>query len=235
MSWTVLTSPQDDRNGYLANTQTSYTVTSVHQQLTLQLASPVIDAHNNLTFYQYTHSSNGTVPSRHVYLQQSSDGRTGWATVATLPASSNNDGDWSTITHAVSNPHGYWRLYAPASLGFPVPAYSNTIHTFRYQTRITGGPSTTHAHKNQSVAFTGHLQQQGYGTWTACANNTVEVLYRPSGSTHAYVMGTARTNGLGAFSTDIKIPGNGTWYLSYQTTSPWSTDSTTTGTLIHLS
>jgi hypothetical protein len=233
-TWTLSTTSYDGSIGsYFSSSQTSYTITSVQQQLTLKLATPLMNANSDLTFYQLVESTNSVVPGGHVYLQQSPNGSTGWTTVTALPAASNPKLDWTTVTRQVTDPHGYWRLYAPASAGFPEPAYSNTIHTFRYQTRITGGPTTTHAHKNQAVTFTGHLQYQGYGPWTALTDTTVELLYRPNGSTHTYVMGTARTNNLGAFTTHATITGNGTWSLAYQTTSNWFTD-TVTNTYIQL-
>ena len=233
-TWTLSTTSFDGTiSSYFSSSQTPYTITSVQQQLTLRLATPLMNANSDLTFYQLVQSTDSVVPGGHVYLQQSPNGSTGWTTVDTLPAASNPYFDWTTVTRQVTNPHGYWRLYAPASPGFPEPAYSNTIHTFRYQTRITGGPTTTHAHKDQAVTFTGHLQYQGYGPWTARTGTTVELLYRPNGSTHTYVMATARTNSQGAFTTKAKIPGSGTWSLTYQTTSNWYTDSTTS-TYIHL-
>jgi hypothetical protein len=233
-TWTLSTTSYDGSIGsYFSSSQTSYTITSVQQQLTLKLATPLMNANSDLTFYQLVESTNSVVPGGHVYLQQSPNGSTGWTTVTALPAASNAKLDWTTVTRQVTDPHGYWRLYAPASAGFPEPAYSNTIHTFRYQTRITGGPTTTHAHKNQAVTFTGRLQYQGYGPWTALSGAIVELLYRPIGSTHTYVMGTTRTNSQGAFTTNVKITGNGTWSLAYQTTSNWFTD-TSTNTYIQL-
>jgi len=227
-SWILSTTSYDGAiSSYFSSSQTPYTITSTQQQLTLRLATPLMNANSDLTFYQLVESTDAVVPGGHVYLQQSPNGSTGWTTATTLPAANSPYFDWTTVTRQVTNPHGYWRLYAPASPGFPEPAYSNTIHTFRYQTRITGGPTTTHARKDQAVTFTGHLQYQGYGPWTARTGTTVELLYRPNGSTHTYVMATTRTNSQGAFTTNAKITGSGTWSLTYQTTSNWYTDSTT--------
>jgi len=227
ITWPVYTS----YSSYLDPSQSSYSITSVNQQLTLALNDAAVDAHDNLTFTQRTGSSNGTIPGGHVYLQQSSDGRTGWTTIATLPARSSTA--WSTVTHQVSDPHGYWRLYSPATPGY-ASATSNTIHTFRYQSRLLGGPATTSAHTGQAVRFSGYLQQQGYGAWTTHADAIVDVLFRPHGSSLTYTMGTARTNGQGYFATDVKITGSGTWYLSYQAPNRWYTDTTDAGTYIHL-
>jgi hypothetical protein len=226
-TWPVYTS----YSPYLDPAQSSYSVTSVNQQVSLALNDATVDAHDNLTFTQRTESSDGTIPGGHVYLQQSPDGRSGWTTIATLPAHSGTT--WSSVTRQVTDPHGYWRLYSPAAPGY-ASATSNVIHTFRYQTRLLGGPATTSARAGQAVRFSGYLQQQGYGAWGADANAAVDILYRPHGSDRTYTTGTARTNGQGYFSTDIKITGSGTRYLGYQTPDQWHTDTTSAGTYIHL-
>jgi hypothetical protein len=211
---------------YLNPAQTDYTVTSVPEQPVLQLSGASIDANSNLTFHQSVTSPTGT-PGGTVQLQQSPDGHTGWTTITTLAA--------TTATHTVhvTNPHGYWRLVTPTAPGY-TEAVSNTIHTFRYLTRITGGPSTTTVRPGTWVHFTGTLQQQGYGPFTPCTNQTVELLFRPAGSTRTYLMGTARTNTLGRFALWARPTTTGTWTLAYQTTSPWNTNASTT-TTIHVS
>ncbi|MEY9849127.1 hypothetical protein ABH940_006231 [Streptacidiphilus sp. BW17] len=208
---------------YLATAHTDDTVTSVPDQPVLQLSGASIDANSNLTFHQTVTSTTGT-PGGTVQLQQSPDGRTGWTTVTTLAA--------ATATHTVhvSNPHGYWRLYTPAAPGY-AQAISDTIHTFRYQTRITGGPSTTSVRPGTWVHFTGTLAQQGYGPWTACANQTVQLWFRPTGSTRSYLVTTAHTNTHGDFALWARPTATGTWSLTYQTSSPWNTNASTSTTI----
>ncbi|MFC1409725.1 hypothetical protein ACEZCY_26135 [Streptacidiphilus sp. N1-12] len=229
-SWPVYVVNNGGMSQYLTSVQASYAITSVNQQPTLTLAGASIDAHGNLTFTQAAHSTNNVLPSGHTYLQQSPDGHTGWTTIATLPAGTTAP---TRRTLRVTNPHGYWRLTTPATTGYTA-ATSNTIHTFRYQTRLTGGPTTTYAHTGQHVTFTGRLQQQGYGPWTNTAGATVQIVYRPYGTTRYYTVATAHTNSQGTFTTTAKITGSGTWYLYYQTADQWHIDATTTGTYIHL-
>ncbi|MBF9073902.1 hypothetical protein [Streptacidiphilus fuscans] len=224
-SWPIYTSATSV-SLYLAAAQASETVTSMPDQPVLQLSGASIDANSNLTIHQSVTSTTG-IPGGNVQLQQSSDGRTGWATITTLPA--------TTATHTVhvSNPHGYWRLYTPTAPGY-AQAVSGTVHTFRYQTRITGGPTTTNVRPGTWVHFTGTLAQQGYGPWTAYANQTVQLWFRPAGSTRSYLAGTAHTNTAGAFALWARPTTSGTWTLSYQTTSVWNTNASTTAT-IHVS
>jgi hypothetical protein len=211
---------------YLQLSPADYTVTAVPARLLPQLSGASIDANNNLTFHHIPSTPTGA-PGGVVQLQQSADGRTGWTTIAILPAAT------ATLTVHVNNPHGYWRLYAPTAPGY-TQAVSNTIHTFRHQTRITGVPSTTTIHKGTWVHFTGTLAQQGHGPWTACTNQTVQLLFRPNGSTHTTLIGTARTNAQGHFALWAKPTATGTWTLAYTTTSVWNTNAATTAT-IHVS
>jgi hypothetical protein len=191
-----------------------------------------MSADSVLSFYRTVNSSTGTVPGGSVYLQQSPDGHTGWSTVADIPTISAPGAFYSTYVR-VNNPHAFWRLYAPASTSFPTPTYSNTIHTFRYQNRITGGPATTTVRPGTWVHFTGTLTQQGYGPWTPCAGQTVQLWFRPNGSTHSYLINTARTNATGAFALWARPTTTGTWTLIYQTASPWNTNASTS-TTIHI-
>lgn len=224
-SWPIYTSATSV-SLYLAAAQTSETVTAVPDQPALQLSGASMDANSNLTIHQSVTSTTGT-PGGTVQLQQSSDGRTGWTTIATLPA--------TTATHTVhvSNPHGYWRLFTPTAPGY-AQATSGIVHTFRYQTRITGGPTTTSVRPGTWVHFTGTLAQQGYGPWTAWANQSVQLWFRPAGSTRSYLEGTAHTNTAGAFALWVRPTTSGTWTLSYQTSSVWNTNASTTAT-IHVS
>ncbi|MHA6759596.1 hypothetical protein [Streptacidiphilus sp. PAMC 29251] len=229
-SWPVYVVNNGSTSKYLTSAQASYAITSVNQQPTLTLAGVSLDAHSSLTFTPAAHSTNNVLPTGHTYLQQSPDGHTGWTTIATLPASTTTP---TRHTLRVNNPHGYWRLTSPATTGYAA-ATSNTIHTFRYQTKLTGGPTTTHAHIDQHVTFSGHLQQQGYGPWTNTTGATVQIVFRPHGTNHYYTMATAHTNSQGHFTTTAKITGGGTWYLYYQTPDQKHLDATTTGTYIHL-
>ncbi|MBF9071536.1 hypothetical protein [Streptacidiphilus fuscans] len=208
---------------YLATTQADFTITSVPDQPALELSGASIDANSNLTFHQSITSPTST-PGGTVQLQQSADGRTGWTTITTLPA--------ATATHTVhaSNPHGHWRLYTPTAPGY-AQAVSDTVHTFRYQTRITGGPTTTSVRPGTWVHFTGTLAQQGYGPWTPDANQTVQLWFRPTGSTRSYLDGTAHTNTQGYLALWARPTTSGTWTLSYQATSVWNTNASTTATI----
>jgi hypothetical protein len=109
-----------------------------------------------------------------------------------------------TVTLAVTNPHGYWRLYSPAADGFP-EAWSNTVHTTVSATKVTGGtPNHTTVRQNSYVTFSGHVHQQGVaGPWTPVARSYVTLLFRPSGKTWQSV-GRVRTDANGAYQISAK-------------------------------
>ncbi|MBF9070468.1 hypothetical protein [Streptacidiphilus fuscans] len=223
-SWAI--NPISSIAPYLTLNSADYTITAVADQPSLQLSGASIDANSNLTFHQTVTSATGT-PNGTVQLQQSADGHTGWTTITTLPATT------ATHTVRVSNPHGYWRLYTPTTPGY-TQAVSDTVHTFRYQSRITGGPTNTSVRPGTWVHFTGTLTQQGYGPWAPCAGQSVQLWFRPAGSTRTYLEGTAHTNTQGAFALWVRPTTSGTWTLTYQTTSPWNTNASTS-TTVHVS
>lgn len=211
---------------YLADAHADFTINSVGVLPVLHLNGATVDANSNLTFHQSVTSPTGT-PGGTVQLQQSSNGNTGWTTIATLPAAS------ATHTVRVSNPHAYWRLYTPTAPGY-TQATSGTVHTFRYQTRITGGPATTSVRPGTWVHFTGTLTQQGYGPFIPCTGQTVQLWFRPAGSTRNYLAGTAHTNAQGTFALWGRPITAGTWTLTYRSTSSWNTDANTPGTYVHV-
>ncbi|WP_042382278.1 hypothetical protein [Streptacidiphilus melanogenes] len=191
------------------------------------LSGASIDAHSNLTFHQAATSSNGTLPG-HVQLQQSADGHTGWTTIATLPAATGSH------TLHVTNPHGYWRLYSPATTGYAT-ATSNTVHTFRYLTNITGGtPSTTHAHHGQTLTFSGGLWEQGMTGWARIPNAKVTLYFRATGSTTWHTITTAQTSSTGYYTLHATATTSGIWAVGYTTPDTTHTDAGTPSTYVQV-
>ena len=225
--------PVDTLNGpayWMSGAQADYSITSVDQPLTLQLSSAAVDAHANLTFHQSATSNGAALPAGHtVQLQQSADGHTGWTTIATLPATT------GTRTLHVSNPHGYWRLYSPTAGGYAA-ATSNTVHTFRYLTNITGGtPSTTHAHHGQTLTFTGGLWEQGMSGWYRMHNWKVTLAFRPTGSTTWHTVTSAWTSTGGYYDLHTTATESGTWAVVFTTPDNTHTDSAGPGTYVQVS
>ena len=215
---------------YLAGAEADYAITRVDQPITLDLSGATIDAHSNLTLHQSATSNGTALPAGHqVQLQQSPDGRTGWTTIATLPATN------GTHSLHVSNPHGYWRLHSPLGGGY-AQATSNTVHTFRYLTNITGGtPSTTSAHRGQTLTFSGGLWEQGMGGWYRMHGWKVSLMFRPAGSTTWHTVTTAWTSSGGYYNLHATATTSGTWAIAFYTPDNNHTDAGGPGTYVHVS
>jgi hypothetical protein len=200
---------------------TPYTFT-VDESVRMQVSSPSVDQFDVLRFNATITSSTGKIPGGRVYVQESPDGKTGWQTLGALPVSQNITGNH--ISGPAGNPHGYWRLYLPASAS-SAAAYSNTIHAFRYATAFRGGkPTASVIRRGHTLGFTGSLWQQGYDPWTAMHSATVALLYRPAGSSQWYVAARTRTNSAGAFSFRVADTRSATWAVVYITPDSWHID-----------
>jgi hypothetical protein len=205
-SWTVSTAAYMSTD-YAASSAV-FRIASVLQQTTLSLSDPTIDEYSNLSFYMETYSTNGTLVGGKVYLLQSPNGKTGWTNLGYIKANGRTDAEEGAY---VDNPHGYWKLYYAGAPGYSL-AYSNVIHTFRYETKITGGkPNHTTVRKNATVTFTGTLDRRSYGAWGAVKSATVTIIFRPYKSKTWYLMKTGKTSSSGKFSISVKDPESGTW------------------------
>jgi hypothetical protein len=181
---------------------------SVLQQTNLSLSDAAVDEYSDLTFSMNVTSTNGTLIGGKVYLLQSPNGKTGWVDLGYIKTTG---GSYLDETAYVNNPHGYWKLYYAGAPGYSY-GYSNTIHTFRYETRVVGGkPSATTVKKNAAVRFTGTLQRRGYGAWGALGKAPVDVIFRPYNSKTWYLMTSGKTTASGKFSISVKDPEAGTW------------------------
>ena len=220
-NWQISTDAMDYRwNPYFATSTAVYTVTSLTQVLSLSLQQnqTSIDEFSRLTSYGNYSSTSGHFPGNRIYLLQSPDGRTGWVNLGYIPT--NGSGQVSLYNVFVNNPHGYWRLYSPAAAGYPA-AYSNIVHTFRYQTLVTGGkPSATTVNRGQTVRFSGDVYQRGYGAWLPF-RAPVLVIFRPTGSSDWYLMAEVWSNSKGAYSANVKVPKSGDWMVEYYYADKW--------------
>jgi hypothetical protein len=203
-------------DNYLTGSFAGFDVISVEQQLMLHLSSAKVDGSSRLSVSVSAGTTGVAGPSGYLYLQQSADGKTGWTTVDRIPASP-LPAD-RTVTMAVTNPHGYWRLYSPAANGF-LAAWSNTVHTTVSATKMTGGtPNHTTVRRNSSITFSGHVYQQGVvGPWKPIAHSYVTLLFRPSGQKAWQSRGRVQTNADGAYQISAKAAASGTWLVVWYT------------------
>jgi len=163
-------------------------------------------------------------------VQQSANGPSGWSTIGTAPAGYPNT---FGIQFDVTNPHGYWRLYSPAVGAFQA-GYSNVVHYFRFNTRITGGrPNTTSVHQNQWVTVSGNVWQQGFGPWSPLSGGTVVLIFRSSKGTGG-IMAHTTTDAHGHFTVSQKPWfGSGSWSVLYEGSPRW--DVMADGPAVHVS
>lgn len=160
----------------------------------------------------------GPVPTGHVQLQQSADGRTGWTTVATVTPGVT--GAFNT-SHIMSRPTGYLRLYYPGSAS-ATAATSPAVHLTRAVTRITGfNASPEPVRKGSTITVTGVLQRRSGATWSGVSGQTVTVWFRVHGGTTAVHKATVKTGTGGRFTVHFTAAQDGTWYSRYTATSAY--------------
>ncbi|MFD8655682.1 hypothetical protein [Streptomyces mirabilis] len=231
--WTV--DARDHTGGwdeYLTGTSAGFDITSIVQHATLHLASAKVDAHSRLSVSVSADSTDAAVPGNVLYLQQSADGKTGWTTVDRIPA--NPLPVARAVTLTVSNPHGYWRLFSPAATDFPA-AYSNTVHTSVYATKVTGGkPNHPTVSRNSYVSFSGHVYEQGtIGPWKPVTHSYVTLLFRPAGQKTWLSRGRVKTDGSGAYRISGKATTGGTWAVVWYTPDSAHVDAQGPQTYVH--
>ncbi|MEU6655014.1 hypothetical protein ABZ904_37805 [Streptomyces sp. NPDC046900] len=210
--WTV-----SDTRPFLTPTSVSYTVANPVAKVSLYANKPAVDAYSRLHISGYLTVPGVWWPSGgRVYIQQSNDGHTGWTSIGSTTIDTSDNGFAASVL-TVTNPHGYWRYYYPGAPGFTA-AYSPVVHAFRYQTAISGGkPSSTRVAKGHTVTISGTLKQNGYGYWTPLPKATVQIFFRPSGSSTWHLITSAHTSSTGYFAAHPTITRSGTWRVVYKT------------------
>ncbi len=197
---------------------------TVDQQLRLSASDASMNSLSELSFSFTASSTDDAFPDSRVYLQQSANGTTGWTTMGWLPLTA--DGSNLPAHGPVNNPHGFWRLYSPAVPGYAA-AVSNVLHTFRYETGITGGlPSARTLRAGGTLTFSGGLRQQGYGAWSPMRRTEVALMYKPAGSSTWHLATTGWTNANGGFTLRERDLHNATWSVVYVTSNQWYVDAT---------
>ncbi len=166
-------------------------------------------------------------------VQYSADGRT-WRNTATTTVGRHGLGkdEFRCDVRHGSDANGYWRVSFPGSRDW-LPVTGKAVHLWRTPTRITGGrPSTTHASRNQKLAFSGTLQQSSAGTWHAYGHATVRLWFQPTGSTSWYLMSTATTDARGQYNLTARDTSTGTWYVAYRSPDTHHLDSASVHTRV---
>lgn len=160
----------------------------------------------------------GPLPAGGVSLQQSSDGRTGWTTVATVtPGATGFFDTWHKLRH----PTGFLRLYYPGSAK-ATTARSSVLHLTRAVTRVTGfNASPEPVSKGRTITVTGILQSAKGSTWTALPGQRVSIRFRAAGSTTGTWMTSVTTGRDGRFTATSTAKQDGTWYATYTATSAY--------------
>jgi hypothetical protein len=157
-------------------------------------------------------SAEKAMGKRRLYLEQSQNGKTGWTSLGYLVTAS--DGSFDLDAY-VSVPHGYWRLYFPATTGYQA-SYSNVVHYSYDQTRVTGGkPSSTSVYSGRTVTFSGSVQQNSGSGWSAVKNQYVYLVFRPYKSKTWTARTRVRTNSHGNYRVSARATRGGTWCVVY--------------------
>ncbi|MFI6244770.1 hypothetical protein [Streptomyces sp. NPDC051016] len=170
-------------------------------------------------------ASAGSQPTGSVKLQQSSDGRTGWTTVASVATDATGAFDtW----HTLRKPTGYLRLYYPGSAD-ATTATNGVLHLTRAVTRVTGlNASPEPVRKGRTLTVTGTLQRQKGTAWTGVSGQKVTIRFRAAGATAVTRMATVTTGKDGRFTLTFTAKKDGTWSAAYTATAAYL-DSTSAG------
>ncbi|MFI1047026.1 hypothetical protein ACH4U3_14630 [Streptomyces griseoruber] len=170
-------------------------------------------------------ASAGSLPSGRVQLQQSTDGRTGWKTVATVTPDATGAFDaWHTLRPAT----GYLRLYYPGSAN-ATSTTTGVLHLTRAVTRITGfNASPEPVRKGRTLTVTGILQRQNGSTWTGVSGQHVTIRFRAAGAATGTRMATVTTGKGGRFTVTFTAKQDGTWSAAYTATGSYL-DTTSVG------
>lgn len=163
-------------------------------------------------------AATGPVPTGRVQLQQSTDGHTGWTTVATVaPDATGAFNTWHTMSH----PSGYLRLFYPGSAD-ATAVTSPVVHLTRAATRITGfNASPEPVRKGRTITVTGVLQRLKGSTWTGLSGQHVSVYFRAYGAKTPAYRATVTTDSSGRFTVHFTATQDGTWSSHYTATSPY--------------
>lgn len=170
-------------------------------------------------------ASAGSIPTGRVQLQQSQNGRTGWATLTTVTPNAAGAFD---VRHTLKQPTGYLRLYYPGSTD-AAAASTSALHLTRAVTRITGfNASPEPVRKGRTLTVTGTLQRQNGSTWTGLSGQRVTLYFRAAGAKTKTRMTTVTTGKDGRFTVKLTAKQDGTWSATYSATSKYL-DTTSNG------
>jgi large repetitive protein len=161
----------------------------------------------------------GYGPVTTVAVQYSSNGRNGWKTLGRLalhnldrtvkscPAA---DESYFSGSIAAKADNAYYRADFAASNSFQ-GAVSGVIHSWRYQTKITGyAVSVRSITQNQRFTISGRLWWHGPKGWVAYAHQKVDYIYHENGTTFWGTLGSSKTNSKGYFS-EVAAGGTGSF------------------------
>jgi hypothetical protein len=142
-----------------------------------------------------------------VYIQRSTNGTTGWTTLAYFTP--DITGGFKFVYHLAS-PSGYFRLYAAPGGDF-LPSSTRAVKLSRIVTRVASPTAPTAVRKSAVASLHGYVQARSGTTWKPIARAAVYVFFRARGTTAFKQMMKVTTTSTGAFTAKVKPTRTGSW------------------------
>ncbi|GII53739.1 hypothetical protein Pth03_21280 [Planotetraspora thailandica] len=213
-TWHITVTPSEQLNPFLVSSQATFTVDVVNK-VTVSLSSSGLDEFSDLRFRGQMSSSSSVLPAtRKIYVQQSSNGSSGWKNLGYFTVGKSGAFD---ITGWVQHPKGYWRLYFPAQTDYQA-AYSKTVHYSRIETRIVSFNAAPEPIRKGSYATVkGTMQTLSGSKFVGKSKTRVYIYHRAKGAKTYKYLGYTTTNTKGQFSKKFKANKDGYWAAAWFT------------------
>lgn len=187
---------------YVALTWTSFSVS----------AASTVHVDSSLS----TETAEPFLPGRHVLLEQSVNGTTGWTTAATLTTNSTGH---LLLDVPVAHPHYFFRLHYLGDADHQ-PSLTAVMAGTRTDTAIVGLDGTpepaVYGHRLTVVGIA--ERQPGNGTWISLPHQTIRYYFRAAGTTTYRYMGYSTSDSYGRFARAFTAVGSGYWSARWVTT-----------------
>jgi hypothetical protein len=174
--------------------------------------------------YLYSEADVAYLPGKHVLLEQSVNGTTGWTTAATLTTDSTGH---LLANVAVAHPHYFFRLHFLGDTAYQpnVTAVMAGTRTDTAIVSLNGSPEP--AVKGHHITVTGVAERQpGNGSWVGLPHQIIRYYFRASGSATYRYLGSSTSDANGRFSRAFTAVSSGYWSARWVTTSASYVDAT---------